>query len=128
MTVSQVVRAQLGLPASADPACVADWDAVSYDPTPPHCLRRLDSNVHYPESLVGQVHADGRIWSRALWEVRGAVGNVKADTAILESQFGFAGGTMPALAQRIVATTQSLYGTANANAIRAVFQGMGILP
>jgi hypothetical protein len=22
--------------------------------------------MHYPENLVGQVHADGRIWSRAL--------------------------------------------------------------
>jgi len=128
VTVSQVVRSQLGLPASADPACVADWDAVSYDPTPPHCLRRLDSNVHYPESLVGQVHADGRIWSRALWEIRGAIGNVKADTVILEGQFGFDGGTMPALAQRVVTAAQSLYGTGTANAVRAVFQARGILP
>ena len=60
--------------------------------------------------------------------IRGAIGNVKAVTAILESQFGFSGGTMAALAQRIVATTQSLYGTANANAARAVFHGLGILP
>jgi len=128
VTVSQVVRAQLGLPASADPACVADWDAVSYDPTPPHCLRRVDSNLHYPEGLVGEVHADGRIWSRALWDIRAAIGHVKADTAILESQFDFAGGTMPALAQRVVAATQSLFGAANANAVRAVFQARGILP
>jgi len=128
VTVSQVVRAQLGLPASADPACVADWDAVSYDPTPPHCLRRVDSNLHYPEGLVGEVHADGRIWSRALWDIRAAIGHVKADTAILESQFDFAGGTMPALAQRVVATTQSLFGAADANAVRAVFQDRGILP
>jgi len=128
VTVSQVVRAQLGLPASADPACVADWDAVSYDPTPPHCLRRVDSNLHYPEGLVGEVHADGRIWSRALWDIRAAIGHVKADTAILESQFDFAGGTMPALAQRVVGTTQSLFGAADANAVRAVFQVRGILP
>jgi hypothetical protein len=128
VTVSQLVRAQLGLPTSADPACVADWDAVSYDPTPPHCLRRVDSNLHYPEDLVGEVHADGRIWSRALWDIRAAIGHVKADTAILESQFDFAGGTMPALAQRVVAATQSLYGPANANAVRAVFQARGILP
>jgi hypothetical protein len=81
-----------------------------------------------PESLVGAGARGRRIWSRALWEIRGAVGNVKADTAILESQFGFDGGTMPALAQRIVATTQSLHGNTNANAVRAVFHGLGILP
>jgi Zn-dependent metalloprotease len=128
VTVSQLVRAQLGLPASTDPVCVADWDAVSYDPTPPHCLRRVDSNLHYPEDLVGEVHADGRIWSRALWDIRAAIGHVKADTAILEGQFDFAGGTMPALAQRVVAAAQSLFGAADANAVRAVFQARGILP
>jgi hypothetical protein len=74
------------------------------------------------------VHADGRIWSRALWDIRGAIGNVKSDTAILESQFGFDGGTMPALAERVVATTKSLYGAADANVVRAVFQARGILP
>src|SRR5512132_4414499 len=45
VTVTQVVRQKLVLPALADPACVADWDSTSYDPTAPHCLRRLDSNV-----------------------------------------------------------------------------------
>ena len=102
VTVSQHVRAQLGLPASSDPACVADWDATSYDPTAPHCLRRLDSNLMYPDDLVGEVHADGRIWSRALWEVRTAIGSMRADTAILKGQFGFDGETMTDLAEAIV--------------------------
>jgi hypothetical protein len=31
-----------------DPACVADWDSVSYTRTVPHCLRRVDENLHYP--------------------------------------------------------------------------------
>ena len=34
-----------------DPECIADWDSVSYDPTAPHCLRRLDAGLHYPENL-----------------------------------------------------------------------------
>ena len=51
VTTTEVVRQKLGLPALSDPACVADWDSTSYDPTPPHCLRRVDSDLHYPEDL-----------------------------------------------------------------------------
>lgn len=127
VTITEVVRQNLGLPKLADPACVADWDATSYDPTAPHCLRRVDENLHYPEGLVGQVHADGRIWSRALWDIRNAVGHVKADTVILEGQFDFPGTTMTELANRTVAAAQRLFGTTTANQVRAQFVARGIL-
>ena len=127
VTITEVVRQNLGLPKLADPACVADWDATSYDPTPPFCLRRVDSNLHYPENLVGLVHADGRIWSRALWDIRNAVGHVKADTVILEGQFDFPGTTMTELATRTVAAAQRLYGNGTANQVRAQFVARGIL-
>ena len=127
MTVSQRVRAQLGLPASPDPACVADWDAVSYDPTAPHCLRRLDAGLEYPDDLVGQVHADGRIWSQALWAVRAAIGSERADRAILLGQFGFDDGTMPALATSIVEAADDLYGGPVAAQVKAAFASRGIL-
>lgn len=127
VTVTQVVRQKLGLAPLSDPACVADWDATSYDPTAPHCLRRVDGNLHYPENLVGQVHADGRIWSRALWDIRNAIGNVRADTVILEGQFDFAGTTMPQLASLTVAAAQRLYGNATAKTVRNRFVARGIL-
>jgi hypothetical protein len=127
VTVTQVVRQRLGLPPLSDPACVADWDATSYDPTAPHCLRRVDMNLLYPKDLVGQVHADGRIWSRALWDIRNAIGNVRADTVILEEQFDFPGTDMPELARRTVAAADRLYGPAVANTVRAQFQARGIL-
>jgi hypothetical protein len=127
VTTTMVVRAKLGLPPLSDPACVADWDATSYDPTEPYCLRRVDTNLHYPENLVGQVHADGRIWSRALWDIRGAIGNVRADTVILEGQFDFPGTTMTALAESTVGAAQRLYGNATANAVRRQFEARGIL-
>lgn len=111
-----------------DPACVADWDSVSYTLDTPHCLRRVDTNLHYPEDLNGRVHHDGMIWSRALWDIRNALGNVKADTIILYAQFDFPGTTMPDLANRTVAAAQTLYGMAEANAVRAAFQARGILP
>jgi hypothetical protein len=111
-----------------DAPCVADWDSVSYTSGVPHCLRRVDLNLHYPADLSGGVHHDGQIWSRALWDIRNALGHVKADTIILEAQFAFASDTsMPAAAQATVATAQSLYGKSTANAVRAAFEARGIL-
>ena len=123
VTVSNVIA------PTPDPACVADWDSVSYTSTVPHCLRRVDRNLHYPEDLNGRVHHDGQIWSRALWDIRNALGNVTADTIILEAQFQFAPDTsMPAAAQATVDAAKSLYGTGVANKVRAAFQDRGILP
>ena len=48
-----------------------------------------------------RVHHDGQIWSRALWDIRKALGHVKADTIILEAHFGFAADTtMPRCGRR----------------------------
>jgi len=117
------------LAPTADPACVADWDAVSYTTTEPHCLRRIDRDLHYPEDLAGQVHHDGQIWSRALWDIRQALGHTVADTLILEAQFGFAPDSdMPGAASVTVETAGRLYGQAVAEVVRSAFQARGILP
>ncbi|MGI8708715.1 MAG: M36 family metallopeptidase [Actinomycetota bacterium] len=111
-----------------DPACVADWDAVSYTSTVPHCLRRIDSNRHYPEDLTSSVHRNGMIWSRALWDIRNNVGARRADTLILEAQFDFAPDTtMPAAAQATVDAARDLYGATVAAQVRSAFQARGIL-
>jgi zinc metalloprotease ZmpB len=116
------------LAPTADPACIADWDAVSYTSTVPHCLRRVDGDKQYPADLEGKVHADGEIWSRALWDIRGALGHVRADTVILEAQFAFTADTsMPAAARATVAAAQLLYGTSTANTVRHAFEARGIL-
>jgi hypothetical protein len=123
VTVSNVIA------PTPDPACVADWDSISYTSTVPHCLRRVDTNLHYPGDLSGEVHHDGQIWSRALWDIRNALGHVKADTIILEAQFQFAPDTnMPDAAQATVDAAQSLYGSVEANVVLAAFQARGILP
>jgi hypothetical protein len=112
---------------TADPACVADWDSTSYTSDVPHCLRRVDTNLQYPGDLDGEVHDDGQIWSRALWDIRGALGHTVADTIILEAQFDFPGTTMTDLAQRTVAAAQSLYGSSAAKAVQSAFEARGIL-
>ncbi|MEP7199544.1 MAG: M4 family metallopeptidase, partial [Chloroflexota bacterium] len=111
-----------------DAPCVADWDSISYTTSTPHCLRRVDRDLHYPADLNGRVHHDGQIWSRALWDIRNQLGHVKADTLILEAQFDFPGTTMPDLANRTVAAAQRLYGKSAANVVTAAFQARGILP
>jgi len=93
-----------------------------------HAIHFSQSPTFYSSLEAGaRVHADGRIWSRALWDIRNALGNVVADTVILEAQFDFPGTTMPDLARATVATAQRLYGTPTATAVRAAFQARGIL-
>ncbi len=124
VTVSDVIA------PTADPACVADWDAVSYTSTVPHCLRRVDRNLHYPADLTTGVHRNGQIWSRALWDIRNALGHEVADTVILYAQFSFAPDTsMPAAAQATVEAAETLYANdpSIADAVQQAFVDRGIL-
>lgn len=121
VTVTNVVA------PTPDAPCVADWDSVAYTATVPHCLRRVDTNLHYPKDLNSRVHHDGLIWSRALWDIRRAVGNVVADTVILEAHFGMPNPTMPELAAKTVAAARQLYGAGTAAKVRAAFAARGIL-
>jgi hypothetical protein len=111
---------------TADEACIADWDSTSYTPGPVHCLRRLDGTKMYPGDLDGEVHDDGEIWSRALWDIRNALGARTADQIIVLSQFGFAPDTsMPAAAARTIATAGS-FGRSAQRAVRAAFAARGL--
>ncbi|MEP7041223.1 MAG: M36 family metallopeptidase [Chloroflexota bacterium] len=110
-----------------DPACIAEWDSISYTAGPVHCLRRLDANLTYPTDLSGRIHHDGMIWSQALWQIRGSLGNVRADTSILMAQFDWTGTTMVDLANRTVAAARSLYGNGAAVKVRQAFEARGIL-
>ncbi|MGH3715512.1 MAG: M4 family metallopeptidase [Micromonosporaceae bacterium] len=117
-----------GVPTKAPEACVADWDAVSYTSTEPHCLRRIDRDKHYPEDMVGSVHRDGEIWSRALYDIRAALGDTAGSGVIIEAQFGFAPDTsFRAAAEQTVATAQRLYGARAASSVQAAFAARGIL-
>jgi hypothetical protein len=127
VTVGEVVRQRLGVAAREPVPCVADWDSVSYTSTVPHCLRRVDTNLHYPTDLSGEVHHDGQIWSRALWDIRRQLGNVRADTLILQGSFDFPGTTMPDLARRTVSAARQLYGDAVAAVVTRAFTDRGIL-
>jgi hypothetical protein len=125
--MGDIVARRLGVPEKAPLACVMDWDATFYTSTVPHCLRRVDENVHYPRDLDGEVHDDGRIWSHALYDIRQGLGHVRADTIILQGQIDFDGTTMPQLAQRTVDAARSIYGNKVAATVQAAFHARGIL-
>ncbi len=109
-------------------ACVADWDSVSYTSGTPHCLRRTDGNKVYPGDIVGEVHADGEIWSRALFDIYQGLGRDQAAKVVLEAQFSFAPNTsFPAAAQTTVNTARTLYGDTAATTVQNAFHARGIL-
>lgn len=54
-------------------AVVGDWVR------PPDGIRRVDRDLHYPEDMGGEVHHDGQIWSRALWDLYRLLGGESAD-------------------------------------------------
>jgi hypothetical protein len=128
VTVTDLVSKSLHVPEQEDLPCVADWDSTSYTSTVPHCLRRLDTNLHYPGDLTGEVHHDGQIWSRALWDIRQNLPSPQeADTIILEGSFNFPGTTMTALAKSTVAAAQSVGGSSAAAIVTKAFTDRGIL-
>jgi Zn-dependent metalloprotease len=121
VTVGLAAAAQYSWPVNAPAPCVADWDAVSYTATAPHCLRSVDGDKTYADQ-VGEVHRDGEIWSRALWDIRSALGGTVADRIIVNAQFGFAPDTsFSDAALTTIATAQAMYGSAAANTVRAAF-------
>jgi hypothetical protein len=95
--------------------CVADWDSVSYTPGDTvHCLRRVDGDKHYPEDVVNQVHADGEMWSAALWRARNLIDDPETtDRVIIAAQFGFAPDTTFRAAALQTIATATGYGVAD---------------
>jgi len=107
--------------------CIMDWDATSYDTRNPPCLRRLDSPKHYPEDVAGEFHADGEIWSAALWQIRGSIGAAKADRVILQAHFLLSpSASFNQGANALVTAATNLgYRKSEINSIRAILQNRG---
>jgi hypothetical protein len=111
-----------------DPACIADWDSTSYTAGPVHCLRRVDLDLHWPENDGGEVHRNGRIWSRALRDINVALGRTVADRIVIEGQFSYTPDvTFAAASNATIAAAQSLYGKKAAEACRKAFQARGFI-
>ncbi|MFN2589547.1 MAG: M4 family metallopeptidase [Actinomycetota bacterium] len=110
-----------------DIPCVADWDSVSYTNTRPHCLRRTDTDTTVRDQ-TGEIHHDGQLWSRALWDINRALGRTRADRIILEAQFAFCPVVLfSTAAQTTVNVAQRLYGQDAAAVVAEAFRDRGIV-
>ncbi len=111
-------------------ACVGEWDSTSYRSTLPTCLRRVDGGKHYPNDLGGEVHADGEIWSAALWDIHAELGGSTTDQLVLEHHFNLDcsnGITMPQAALEMIDTDKLLFAGAHEDVLREKFCDRGIL-
>jgi Zn-dependent metalloprotease len=99
VTVGLDAASDNGWPVKAARSCPMDWDATSYDPTAPHCIRNFHTGFtiqNHPDNWG--IHSVGQIWSQALWEIR--LGYVARgltteawDTTLISSQFDYAADT-----------------------------------
>ncbi len=102
---------------------VFDW-AGSDDPEV--FTRPVNGNKRYPEDIVGEPHADGEIWSAALWEIFEAIGRDASIRLIVESHFflspnaEFADG-----ASAIFIADQELNGDVNFDLILGIMENRG---
>jgi Zn-dependent metalloprotease len=98
-----------------------------YDTENPTCLRRLDNNKVYSADWVGEVHADGEIWSQGLYEMEGAFGRGVATKIILQSHWSLTpeSGFQEGL-QSLLAADQVLYGGAHQAEIERIWTARGI--
>ena len=63
---------------------VFEW-AGSDDPE--IATRPVNGNKRYPQHVMGEPHADGEIWSAALWEIFEAIGRDPSIRLVIESHF-----------------------------------------
>jgi subtilisin-like proprotein convertase family protein len=92
------------------------------------CVRRLDSTKVYPQDLVGEPHADGEIWSAALWEAYQALGREQVLRLVLQSHFFLrvSSGFEDAALAVLRADTQ-LHAGEHEEVLRRIFDNRGIL-
>lgn len=130
VSVGLAAAKQYHWPVNAEQACPMDWDATSYTDAP-HCIRRFDTGMTV-KTRKGEVHADGQIWSQALWEIR--LGYVAMgltteawDTTFIDAQFRFAPDTsFSAAAKETYDTALARDGAPAAALVKDRFEARGI--
>lgn len=91
-------------------------------------LRILTNDMHYPESIEGEVHADGRIWGAILWDIRNALGAEVADLLIHKSFYYLKAGSPKFIdgANAIFTADKNIFEGKYADKLREVFNKRGV--
>ena len=102
---------------------VFEW-AGSEDPEV--ATRPVNGNKRYPEDIIGDSHADGQIWSAALWEIFEAIGRDASIRLVVESHFFLApDAEFVDAASAILLADQDLNGGANFDLILGIMENRG---
>jgi hypothetical protein len=110
-----------------EPACIGDWDSVTYTDDEPHCLRRVDLDLTV-DDRTGSPHHDGQIWSRAFYDLYLELGRDLTTRIAITANEAFAvDTTFAAAAGAVVDAAQELDGKPAADAARTAFADRGIL-
>ncbi|MBI3040016.1 M36 family metallopeptidase, partial [bacterium] len=91
-------------------------------------MRNLDNTTHYPEDIQNEVHADGKIWGAALWDLRSALGASISNKLVYNAYFYLKTSRQKFVdgLNSIVAADKNLFGEKYKNTILEVFQKRGI--
>ena len=102
---------------------VFEW-AGSDDPEV--ATRPVNSNKRYPQDIVGDPHADGQIWSAALWEIFEAIGRDASIRLIVESHFFLSSDAeLVDAASAIFMADQELNGGVNFDFLLGIMENRG---
>ena len=102
---------------------VFEW-AGSEDPEV--ATRPVNGNKRYPEDIIGDPHADGQIWSAALWEIFEAIGRDASIRLVVESHFFLSrDADLVDGASAILLADQDLNGGANFDLILGIMENRG---
>ena len=90
-------------------------------------LRRTDNSNRWPYNVVGEVHADGNIWSGALWDIRRQLGpDVTDDIAINTLAMLSPSAEFFDAASAAVTAADELYGSRAAQIVADAMEARGI--
>ena len=92
-------------------------------------LRILENDLHYPQDIQGEVHADGKIWGAVLWDIRKALGKNVSDTLIYKSH-SYLNGSRPKFIDgynALVTADKNVFEGKHLAELEAVFAKRGIV-
>jgi hypothetical protein len=88
--------------------------------------RDLTQDKHCPEDMVGESHEDGKMWSTAMWAIRGALGQEVADALVFSALMQYGADTTFEEASAILIDEAAKLGSEAADAVSGILQARAL--
>lgn len=107
--------------AQFDPL-IGEWNNT------PSFLRRVDTNLRYPEDRAADPHITGQIWSAALWQIHNSIGRNTANRIFLEGNFLLPPDpSLPIAAAAMLEADRAINGGAARQVMLDAFEARGLI-